>query len=435
MWLLCLLLCLLSLLLLAKIATPSFSKINNITINVYFYYVVLTLVGAFVIAGSNVQYDIASYYIKNDAKIYSLIVIAINFLLYCSVIFLLMSFFRNANGHVFNDFCQQEFTLACNEKVIFRVFFIFFIISASGLAYLFLSGHQNPLFLLLGGSNVEEVYSARIKAFDYGFFYFAIRKISYELSILSALYFCLMKGWLIKSLAFLNCAVQGLLLTEKAPFIYFILALMFLFTLRNNNKIGFLKILIVLLALVSLLSLSLLFLYNQSDFIGSLKNVFNRVFIQQISGVFLSIQHYGTVTDFDLGFNLFPKIYGLLGFPDSKIIAEQLAEFYLSSLYVMGDVKNINGLYIMDSWAAGGILGSLIVTFILACYAVFTYLFFLRKRKEPLVLVFYTYYSVYNLSFISSGGMSLFSPFAVFFLLVFIILYKRNDRISKVDTK
>lgn len=425
MWLLCLGLCIVGLTFLVKITPLSLNKINNITINVYFYYVILALIGAFIISVSNEHYDSVSYYIRSDWKLFSLIVITINFFLYCSAIFVLMFFFKNADGHVYNDFRLQKFELAYNEKNIYKVFFSLLIISIGGIVYLGLSGYQNPLFLLLGGYDVSEVYSVRIKAFDYGFVYFAIRKFSYELSVLAALYFYLHKGILIKFIAFLNCAAQALLLTEKAPFVYFILALLYLSALRGNQRVGLLKVSMILMVLMSLLSLSLLFLYNQSDFFGSLKNVFNRVFIQQVSGVFLSIQYYGTTVPFDFGYNLFPKIYNFLGFPDSKIIAEQLAEYYLSSLYNIGAVKNINGLYIMDSWASGGMLGTFTVTFILACYAVFTYLYFLTKRKQPLVLVFYAYFSVYNLSFITSGGMSLFSPFAIVFLLFFMFLYKR----------
>lgn len=419
-------LCMLGFIVLSRIAQPKINSINNITINVYFYYGVLSLVGAFIIASHHESYDLVSNFIEQDVKENALLVISANFFVYCISVCFFLFVFKCANGNLLQAFKKQSVTIPKNEKNLDLFFVILLMLCIFALLYLLFIDGTAPLALLIRGGDLSQVYDARIESFDKNILAFLLKKVLTEASIITALYFFLRPGLLRKTVACVCCLSYGFLQTEKAPFVYFILALIFLITLKNKKNIGLTKVLLIFSGLVSILVLLYSFLYQQSSFADSLNNVINRVFIQQISGVFLSIQYYGSHAPFDMGYNLFPRIYSLLGFSDNKIIAEQLAEHYLHNLYVTGSVKNINGLYIMDAWASGGWIGTILVTIVLAGYSAFIYSYFLHKRKEPLVLAFYSYFAIYNFSFITNAGVALFSPFALLFLLMFSFLYKRK---------
>lgn len=423
------LLCCLGVAFIFKFSPPSINKINNITFNIYLYYLILSIVGAFIITWSDSAFDIPSYYINSNIKEYALLVIATNFAIYCVSLFFFMTILNNADGLLYKRFKERVFTFSKNEKKITIFFNCLLIMCACGLVYFLFISKSVPLALLIQGKGLSEVYEARIDSFNSNALIFFVKKLLYESSIVAALYFFVHKDKLKKFIACFICLLYCFIQTEKAPIVYFILALFFVSMLKNNKKIGYLKLIFLFLFIISLLVALYSILYQQENAIDSLINVINRVFIQQISGVFLSIQYFGEYKSFDLGSNIFPRIYsGIFGIEQSKIIAEQLAEYYLTDLYNAGVVKNINGLYVMDAWAAGGWIGTVLVTIVLASYGAFIYTFFLQKRKEPIVLAFYSYFSVYNFSFITNAGVSIFSPFALLFFVIFVILYKKYSR-------
>ncbi|QGG14112.1 O-antigen polysaccharide polymerase Wzy [Citrobacter braakii] len=423
------LLCCLGMVFIFKFAPPSINEINNITFNIYLYYFILSIVGAFIITWSDDFFDIPSYYINSEIKEYALLVISTNFTIYCLCLLFFLTLFNNANGLIYKHFKEKKFTFSKNEKKITIFFDCLLVLCICGLVYFLFINKSVPLALLIHGKDFSEVYEARIEAFNSSAYIFFVKKFLYETSIIVALYFFVHESKLKKYIACFICLLFCFIQTEKAPIIYLILALFFVSMLKNNKKIGLFKLAFLLTFVMILLVALYSILYQQSNAIDSLINVVNRIFIQQISGVFLSIQYFGEYKPFDLGYNIFPRIYsGIFGIDQSKIIAEQLAEYYLTDLYNAGVVKNINGLYVMDAWAAGGWIGTILVTILLAGYGAFTYIFFLRKRKEPTVLAFYGYFSVYNFSFITSAGVSIFSPFAILFLFIFVILYKISSR-------
>lgn len=420
------LICCLGVTFIVKFAPPSINKINNITVNIYLYYLILSIVGAFIITWSDNAFDMPSYYIDSTVKEFALLVIATNFTIYCLSILFFLKIFNSADGKVYTKFKGGDFIFSPNEKNIMIFFNCLLIMCALGLIYFLFISKSVPLALLINGKGFSEVYEARIDSFNTNVFTFFIKKFLYESSIIAALYFFVHKDNFKKCTACFICLTYCFIQTEKAPIVYFILALLFVSMLKNNKKFSYLKLSFLFVFIMFLLVVLYSVLYQQQSVMDSLINVINRIFIQQISGVFLSIQYFGEYKAFDLGYNIFPRIYsGIFGFEQSKIIAEQLAEYYLTDLYNSGVVKNINGLYVMDSWAAGGWIGTILVSILLAGYGAFTYIFFLRKRKEPIVLAFYAYFSIYNISFITSAGVSIFSPFAIFFFVVFFILYKK----------
>ena len=63
------LLCCLGVAFIFKFSPPSINKINNITFNIYLYYLILSIVGAFIITWSDSAFDIPSYYINSNKRI------------------------------------------------------------------------------------------------------------------------------------------------------------------------------------------------------------------------------------------------------------------------------------------------------------------------------------------------------------------------------
>lgn len=434
MIIICLFIFFISFLLIYKICPLNINSINNISINIYLYFIVLSLVGSIIIASSSSFYDLPSYFILDSEKNKAILVIFSSFFFYCLTVFFILSIFNTADGRVLREFKNRRGIQEKNSVI--NVFFLLsHIVTGVTIVYFLIYDKSQPLSAMLNGMSREEVYDIRIDGFSKDMISFLIKKLFLELSIITSLfYFLLRRSGIKKYTSLIVCVLFCFLQTEKAPVVILIISLLFA-AILNGKKISFIRLLIILVVMLIFLAGMYYFLYESESLVYSFLNVLSRVFVQQISGVFLSIQYYGNIVDYDYGYNLFPRLFAFLdiGEGNGLIIAEQMASYYLPELYNAGSVKNINGLYVMDAWAAGGWWGCIIVSIILAIYSSFIYLFFLRKNKTPLVIAFYTYFSVFSISFVTSAGVALFSPFALIFFILFIIL--RNFEIKNLVFK
>lgn len=226
---------------------------------------------------------------------------------------------------------------------------------------------------------------------------------------------------------FLLSIISLLSTAEKGPIIFYLggTLMSYYFSRGVILKISFK---LILISIFFLICVYVIFVSTDIATIFSL--IFDRVFIAQISAVYLSLEHYSWGGD--IGFasmnNLFTK---LMSYKSQSAASEELMRVYFPEMISLGG-WNINGLYIHEAWSNFGVIGLLIGPLLVGFENALLLRYIVSFNKTPLLCGFYSLFSISCTSFLTSFNsyfydsnwlvylvvVSLFSCFYVIYLLL-----------------
>lgn len=206
---------------------------------------------------------------------------------------------------------------------------------------------------------------------------------------------------------------------DKAPVVLFLFGHIFFFVLFHG-KVG--KKIILVSTLVACASMFILYFATMRGLGSSVHQAFvNRLFVSQISGSFLSFQHYDNIEPFIGGASQNASLFKLFDLESSLRACERLVEYYFNNSYKNGYFKNINSLFVQEAWANYGIIGLVISPVWVAFLFALNYKLVTFFGKNSLSIACLTFFSYENTSFSTSFNAFIFS--IPYFILISIFLY------------
>ncbi|EOI2317003.1 O-antigen polymerase [Proteus mirabilis] len=223
---------------------------------------------------------------------------------------------------------------------------------------------------------------------------------------------------------FLNAAFILSYSTEKAPIVFFIIAIIFTINITNKNfVINKKKLVLLLVIFITILLCMVIFFYGQ-DFNDAIISLGNRLFISQISGSYLSMEHYGTKAPFKYFHEVFFRLDMLFGNKVTMPVSEELVFYYYPSLFEDNLWRNVNSFIIQGAWANFGVLGVIFAPIWCATIIYFCNLYIMKSPKTPAMLAVYSYSSIFMVSLSTNFNNFIYS--SGFFLTILIWLFLRK---------
>ncbi|EJF7713640.1 oligosaccharide repeat unit polymerase, partial [Providencia rettgeri] len=259
-----------------------------------------------------------------------------------------------------------------------------------------------PLFHVGSGSDILMEYRLK-SAFDLpGYIYMFRRLLVYFLPIfflyLIAVHSTKKIPLYILLINFLNAAFILVYSTEKAPILFFIIAIIFIVNITSKKfTIDTKKILFLFIILTIVLLCMVIFFYNQSINDGSISLV-NRLFISQIAGSYLSMEYYGSKAPFKYFHEVFFRLDALFGNNVTMPASEELVYYYYPTLYNDNLWRNVNSFIIQGAWANFGFTGIILAPIWCATIIYFCVLYIVKSPKRPAMLAIYSYSSIFMVS-------------------------------------
>lgn len=230
------------------------------------------------------------------------------------------------------------------------------------------------------------------------------------------------KGFILKIkifTSFIFCMLSLAYAGDKAPCVFFIFGHLFCYVYIKSKLNSFLFSTFFVICTILIV---IMYFINMKGFGDSMIVSFvNRVFVSQISGTYLALDHFGTVEDF-IGISsqnaTLSSFFGL----ESKLRAsERLVEYYFYDSYVAGLFKNVNSFFMHEAWANYGWMGILFSPIWVAFLISLNLKFLLNSEKNNFNVAIFVYASYSIMSFSTSFNSYILSPQYILLLIVFFI--------------
>ena len=223
---------------------------------------------------------------------------------------------------------------------------------------------------------------------------------------------------------FLNAAFILSYSTEKAPILFFIMAIIFTINITNKNFVINKKKVAAFMIMSTILLLFMITFFYNNGINDAVMSLANRIFISQISGSYLSMEYYGTNAPFKYFHEVFFRLDALFGNNVTMPASEELVSYYFPYQYENNLWRNTNSFIIQGAWANFGIFGIIFAPIWCATVIYFCILYVMRSPKTPAILAVYSYSSIFMVSLSTNFNNFIYSSGFILTIMIWLFLRK-----------
>lgn len=415
----------------SKITTLSLTKLNYYSFLFIYNISMLSFVGVFLILNGWNKDDVVNI-IDDQFKFWGAFVIFSCLVLFALALKNISTFLKIDKNYVLSFISSPP--IASDKNVFLFIAFLSVIVSIS-IVYFFFNLEVVPILEVIRSKGLNVTESALLRTlavFELPIIMNFIRLSCTPLCQIFYFYFLAefliqkKKKLLILVLLQFACSFAMLIYGgDKAPVVMFIFGHMFFFILFNGQVR---KRVLITSSLVAFALMVVLYLAMMRGLSDSVYEAFlNRLFVSQISGTFLSFQHYGNIEPF-IGFSSqSASLFKVFGFDSVLRACERLVEYYFYNSYKNGYFKNMNSLFLQEAWANYGILGLIISPFWIALLIMLNFKLLTSFGKSSVAIAFLTFFSYENTSFSTSFNAFIFSiPYLIIISIFLCASFVKN---------
>lgn len=380
--------------------TLQLGKVNTISIILFFYFFLTTLIGAVLIHfgfGNNPVLRLTSEKIK---------VVGVYIVLYTIFAFALgLTIAKYLHGiksvrktyTIFLEKTIEESNIKDSSVlIVLDLFFVVLLFSAVYVTYI--TGFI-PQLKLMSAVDHAAVLLFRVESSREFSGIIYIKTIFFEKMIpiqclLYYAYFMKKKTKMNKFRFFISFCLATYSLTfslAKSPFITFLIIL-FIETIYIKGGIS-LKKFFKIMAFILVLLFVFFMLITKDSFIGVLQYLINRIFVDQVSGMYLMLEMFPKKNDF-LGLSSISRLLSSsFGVSFSEPATRLAMEYAFPAATARGEMNLLSTFFMGEAWANFGLWGCLLAPIYVGFLYGNVFYYFIKNNKTPFAVAFLAYMS------------------------------------------